>query len=160
LAVAFDRYRDTLTRLALFLHGRSDLAQSCVIDASLANTSCNQVFVDWLENWARYSTIAAAIRLMRDPIDEAARSYEGRRCTCPSHTVQASELVSASEVGPGGARLDALARFAVVLRGIERKPVSESALLLGIPAALVETAYCAALQVLRIHPVARRTQSA
>jgi hypothetical protein len=35
LAVAFDRYRDTLTRLALFLTGRSDLAQSCVIEASI-----------------------------------------------------------------------------------------------------------------------------
>lgn len=160
LAGAFDLYRETLTKLALFLTGRPDLAESCIVDASLANTSCSHVFVDWLENWARHATIAAAIRLMHAQIVEAAQTYKGRRCSCSSHTVEALEVVSAFEAGPDVTHLDTLARFALILRGIERQSVPESALLLGISAVQVETAYCAALQALRIHPLTRQSQFA
>jgi hypothetical protein len=66
--------------------------------------------------------------------------------------VEASEVIEAFEADPDPTHLDTLARFALVLRGIERQSVPESALLLGIPAVQVEAAYCAALQALRIHP--------
>lgn len=160
LAGAFDLYRDTLTQLGLFLTGRSDLAESCIVSATLANTQCNQVFVDWLENWARHATIAAAIRMMRPQIVEAAQAYDSRRCSCTSHTLEASEVIEAFEADPDPPPLDTLARFALVLRGVERQSVSESALLLGIPAVQVETACCAALQALRIHPFTRQSQFA
>jgi hypothetical protein len=148
---AFESHRQELSDLALFLTGRPDLAETCIVDASAPSTPASPVFLDWLERWARHATIKAAIRLMHAQIIEAARGYEGRKCYCQHNTLERSAIAEGLQRKLMEAtRLDPLARFALVLRGIEGHSVSESALLLEIAAARVEAAYCAALHTLGI----------
>ena len=47
-------------------------------------------------------------------------------------------------------QLDVLCRFVLILCGVEQRPLSEAALLLGISTHAVEVAYCAALEWLEV----------
>lgn len=148
---AFESHRQELSDLALFLTGRPDLAEACIVDASGPSAPAIPVFLDWLEQWARHATIKAAIRLMHAQIIEAARGYEGRKCYCQDHALEQTEIVEALKAKiVEASSLDPLARFALVLRSIERYSAAESALLLEIAAARVEAAHCAALHTLGI----------
>ena len=137
--------------LALFLTGDAELAPTCVKDACALATSQNRVFRDWLERWARRSTITTAIEMQHSEIKQLAEYYEHKSCAHREHPFLTSDELKllhacADELD---FKLDAVCRAALVLRGVERYCLSESALLLGVRKAAVEAAYCSALSAVK-----------
>ncbi len=145
---AFLDYRDDLHWLALFLTGDEVMAEACVVDACALATTGNKVFEEWLEHWARRSTVRSAIEMQKSRIAQLAAAYERRPCHHREHHSFVPEVLKEND----GAtlRMDALCRFAIVLRGIEGYSSHESALLLNVSRTAIDAAYCAALEALAI----------
>ncbi len=156
LREVFESHRQDLVDLALFLTGKADLAEACVVGASAPATQGNPAFLEWLEQWARHATVRSAIALMHAQIAEAASKYEGVNCQHHHRTPLPADIARALHAQHIEAdRFDALARFALALRGLEDDSSVESGLSLGVSAAQVEAAYCAALQTLGLEPADR-----
>ena len=143
----FAESRDELLCLARFLTGQEQLAEACIVDACALSLGENPVFEEWLESWARRATIRCALEMQRAQIAGLRPAYEKHRCPHGKHAPLDLDLVEKLCQEPGMVRqLDALCRFALVLRGIDNYPLQECGTMLGVSIAAVEAAYCAALQ--------------
>jgi DNA-directed RNA polymerase specialized sigma24 family protein len=151
IANAFNGYREELEWLALFLMGDKELAEACLVDARSLATIENQVFEEWLEHWARRATIRSAADMQQSRITQLASAYERNPCPHKEHKPLDAETVELlkTESSMLAFRLDALCRFALILRGVEGYSARESALVLGVSRIAVEAAYCAALEFLK-----------
>lgn len=147
----FIQHRPELRWFAYFIAGDEDVAEACVVDARAVSTTHNQVFSDWLLEWARYATIRAAIQVQKERLVLQARTFDHLTC---SHTHEPLQTATIDFILQNSEalikRLDALSRVALVLCGFEKHPVGEAAVLAGVSAKILRAAYCAALQSLEV----------
>jgi hypothetical protein len=145
---AFDEQRECLYWIALLITGDEILADLAVVNASALSANHSSVFCDWLNGWATYATVRAAIREVHGLISASARYLENSSSEHPNGAVLSDEQIASLRlVDPRDIiiELDPLARSALVLRGIQHASIADSALLLGVPSRVVAIAYGQAL---------------
>jgi DNA-directed RNA polymerase specialized sigma24 family protein len=146
---AFAEQRDHLYWIALLITGDETLADLAVVNASALSANYSSVFRDWLNGWATYATVRAAIREVHGLISASARYLEDSSTEGSDDDVLSDDQVaSLRQVDPQDiiAALDPLARSALVLRGIQHASIADSALLVGVPSRVVAVAYGQALR--------------
>ncbi len=144
---SFREQREELAWLALFVTADTELAKVCVVDAFAVATTQKDVLAQSLERWTRCCTIRSAIEMRQSRISLLASIYErtasGPRNHAPLDPLVLDVLYQKPE--ELGLCLDVLCRAALVLCGIEKYSLSDSARMLGVSRSAVEAAYCAAL---------------
>ena len=147
-----NQWNTELEWLASFMTGSATMAQVCVIDACRLAEMQSHGPDDLLLERARHGTIRTAIEIQRVRIAELASIYERRICPHFDHTALAPELLElvVAEDDLLVSKLDVLCRCALVICGIDKRPLQEAALLLGVSKSSVRAAYCAALQHLDV----------
>ena len=146
---AFDEQRDHLYWIALIITGDDDLADLAVVNASALSSNYSSVFRDWLNEWAKYATVRAAVREVRDVIYASASHYVDSSSEHGDDDVLSNDqIMSLRHVDPREiiAALDPLARCALVLRGIQHASLADCALLLDVSRGIVGGAYSEALR--------------
>ena len=146
---AFDEQRDHLYWIALIITGDDDLADLAVVNASALSSNYSSVFRDWLNEWAKYATVRAAVREVRDVISASASHYVNSSSEhCNDDVLSDDQIMSLRHVDPRevAAALDPLARSALVLRGIQHASLADRALLLDVSRGIVAGAYSEALR--------------
>jgi DNA-directed RNA polymerase specialized sigma24 family protein len=146
---AFAEQREYLYWIALLITGDETLADLAVVNASALSSNYSSVFRDWLNGWATYATVRAAIREVHGLISASARYLENSSSEHPDGAVLSDDQIAALRlVDPREiiAALDPLARAAFVLRGIRQASIADCALLLDVPRRIVAVAYCQALR--------------
>jgi DNA-directed RNA polymerase specialized sigma24 family protein len=146
---AFAEQRDHLYWIALLITGDDTLADLAVVNASALSANYSGVFRDWLNGWATYATVRAAIREVHGLISASARYLEHSSSEHPDGAVLSDDQVaSLRQVDPRDiiTALDPLARSALVLRGIQHASIADCALLLDVPSRVVAVAYGQALR--------------
>ncbi len=150
---AFTQHQPELEWFAYFITGDEVIAQDCVVDArSLSVSQHNQVFEDWLLEWARYATVRSAIQRQRERRLLQDKAPEQERCAHSAHEPLSASSVEFVEDNTEALtkRLSALSRIALVVYGIQKHSLCEAAILAGVPARRVKAAYCAALHCLEV----------
>lgn len=146
---AFAEQRDYLYWIALLITGDDALANLAVVNASALSANYSSVFRNWLIGWAKYATVRAAAREVRDLISASASHYvDSSSERCDDDVLSDDQIMSLRHVDPGEiiAALDPLARCALVLRGIQHASLADCALLLDVPRRTVAGAYSQALR--------------
>jgi DNA-directed RNA polymerase specialized sigma24 family protein len=152
IRATFMAHRQELTWLAEFLTGNDEVAEACVIDASVSAAAQGAVCQEYLLRCTRFATISSAVEMQESRITQLASFYERSSCVHREHPQLALEsiefLVSKSVVIQS--RLDVLCRFALIMCGVEKCSSYEAARLLRITRHAIESAYCTALKWLEI----------
>lgn len=138
--------------LAYFITGDAKVAEACVVDARSLSVSHNQVFEDWLLQWARYATIRSAIQAQRERRMLHGSTYEKLLCEHPSHAPLEASMIEfvVDNAELVIKKLDALSRVAVVVYGIQKNSLAEAALLSEVSRKAMRAAYCTALKRLDV----------
>jgi DNA-directed RNA polymerase specialized sigma24 family protein len=145
---AFAEQRNSLYWIALLITGDDALADLAVVNASALSANYSSVFRDWLIGWAKYATVRAAVREVRDLISASASYYVDSSSEHSDDDVLSDDqILSLRHVDPREiiAALDPLARCALVLRGIQRASLADCALMLDVSRGIVAEAYSQAL---------------
>ena len=161
----FSQNREALEWLANFLTGDEKIAAACLIDACALAESENPGFQEWPLKCACLATIRSAAQIQQRRIVQLSFAYKRRPCIHGEHTALSSDWLEILLEEPSLviARLDVLCRFALAICGLEKRSAYEAAVLLGIDPAVVEGAYCAAiesLEVIKCERVQRQNDSA
>ena len=146
---AFAEQRDYLYWIALLITGDGALADLAVVNASALSANYSSVFRDWLIGWAKYATVRAAVREVRDLITASASHYvDSSSEHWDDDVLSNDQIMSLRHVDPREiiAALDPLARCALVLRGIQHASLADCALLLDVSRGIVAGAYSDALR--------------
>jgi DNA-directed RNA polymerase specialized sigma24 family protein len=146
---AFAEQRNYLYWIALLITGDDALADLAVVNASALSANHSSVFRDWLIGWAKYATVRAAVREVRDLISASASHYvDSSSEHCDDDVLTDGQIKSLRQVDPREiiAALDPLARCALVLRGIQHASLADCALLLDVSRGIVAGAYSQALR--------------
>ena len=146
---AFAEQRDYLYWIALLITGDDALADQAVVNASALSANYSSVFRDWLNGWATYATVRAAVREVRDLISASASHYVDSSCEhCDDDVLSDDQIMLLRHADPREiiAALDPLARCALVLRGIQHASLADCALLLDVSRGIVAGAYSQALR--------------
>ena len=146
---AFAEQRDYLYWIALLITGDDALADLAVVNASALSANYSSVFRDWLIGWAKYATVRAAVREVRDLISASAIQLADSSSEHSDYEVLSDEQIGElRHVDPRDiiAALDPLARSALVLRGIQHASIADCAVLLDVPRRVAAAAYCQALR--------------
>ncbi len=146
---AFDVQREYLYWIALLITGDDALANLAVVNASALSSNYSSVFRDWLNGWAKYATVRAAVREVRDLISASASHFVDSSSEHSDDDVLSDDqITSLRHVDPPEiiAALDPIARCALVLRGVQHASLADCALLLDLPRPVVAAAYCQALR--------------
>jgi len=146
---AFAEQRDHLYWIALLITGDDTLADLAVVNASALSANYSSVFRDWLNGWATYATVRAAIREVHGLISASASYLKDSSSEHPDSAVLSDDQIASLRlVDPRDiiVALDPLARSALVLRGVQHASIADSALLLGVPSRVVAVAYGQALR--------------
>jgi hypothetical protein len=146
---AFAEQGDYLYWIALLITGDDALANLAVVNASALSANYSSVFRDWLIGWAKYATVRAAVREVRDLISASANHYIDSSSEHRDDDVLSDDqIMSLRHVDPREIimALDPLARCALVLRGIQHASLADCALLLDVSRGIVAAAYSHALR--------------
>jgi DNA-directed RNA polymerase specialized sigma24 family protein len=145
---AFAEQRDYLYWIALLITGDDALADLAVVNASALSANYSGVFRDWLIGWAKYATLRAAVREVRDLISARASHYVDSAFERDDDVLSDDQIMSLRHVDPREiiVALDPLARSALVLRGIQHASLADCALLLDVSRGIVAGAYSHALR--------------
>jgi DNA-directed RNA polymerase specialized sigma24 family protein len=145
---AFAEQRDYLYWIALLITGDDALADLAVVNASALSANYSGVFRDWLIGWAKYATLRAAVREVRDLISARASHYVDSAFERDDDVLSDDQIMSLRRVDPREiiVALDPLARSALVLRGIQHASLADCALLLDVSRGIVAGAYSHALR--------------
>jgi DNA-directed RNA polymerase specialized sigma24 family protein len=145
---AFAEQRHSLYWIALLITGDDALADLAVVNASALSANYSGVFRDWLIGWAKYATVRAAVREVRDLISASASHFVDSSSECDDDLLSDDQIMSLRHVDPREiiAALDPLARCALVLRGIQHASLADCALLLDVSRGIVAGAYSQALR--------------
>ena len=102
--------------------------------------------------WARSETIRTAIQVQRVRIAQLSSTYERPICLHGSHAELSPDSIElvVEEGSLLVLKLDVLCRCALVICGIEKRPVHDAASLLGVNDCVVRSAYCNALEYLDV----------
>jgi DNA-directed RNA polymerase specialized sigma24 family protein len=146
---AFDEQREYLYWIAVLITGDKALADLAVVNASALSSKYSSVFRDWLNEWAAYATVRAAVREVRDLISASASHYvDSFSEHCADDVLSDDQIMSLRHVDPREviAALDPIARCALVLRGIQHASLADCALLLDVSRGIIAGAYSQALR--------------
>jgi hypothetical protein len=148
----FTEDRSELRWLTLFLTASEPVAAACLIDGCSSPEWRKRNFRYSRAEWERQCTLRAAIQIQRPRIAQLSSTYEGRACSHRTHAPLSEDLKDFAM--DEGCRLltdlDVLCRCALVLCGIEKRPPSKAALLLGVSNKVMRAAYCTALEHLDV----------
>ncbi|MFZ0861727.1 MAG: hypothetical protein WCA27_13305 [Candidatus Sulfotelmatobacter sp.] len=165
VVACFQDQTNVLGRLAFLITGDQATADQAVVQACEITLQGNSPFRDWLLEWAKAATIAAAILLQGDAIRVCEATHKDRRCPHVEHLSQgdAEERAASLDLILGAdterllTELDSLCRAVLVLRVAIRSSIQDCALRLNVSRAAVLAANCHALiwlQKLQVSPVA------
>jgi DNA-directed RNA polymerase specialized sigma24 family protein len=132
---AFDEQREYLYWIALLITGDQALANQAVVNASALSANYSSAFRDWLNGWAKYATVRAAVREVRDLIlASACQSVDSSSEHHDDDVLSDDQIMLLRRADPQEiiAALDPLARCALVLRGIQHASLADCALLLDV----------------------------
>jgi len=149
IQLAFDEQREYLYWIALLITGDHVLADLAVVNASALSSNYSSVFREWLNGWAKYATVRAAVREVRDLISASATYFvESPSEHAEDDVLSDDQIISLRHIDPREiiAALDPLARCALVLRGIQHASLADCALLLDVSPGIVAAAYSRALR--------------
>ena len=153
VVACFQDQRNVLGRLAFLITGDQIVAEQAVVQACGITLQGNSPFRDWLFEWAKAATIAAATSLKGDAIRACEATYKDRRCSHAAHLSQGDAeeraislaLVLGADAQELLAQLDPLCRAVLVLRVAIRSSIQDCALRLNVSRAAVLAANCSAL---------------
>ena len=163
VVACFQDQTNVLGRLAFLITGDHATADQAVVQACEITLQGNSPFRDWLLEWAKAATIAAAILLQGDTIRVCESTYKDRRCPHVEHLSQgdAEERAASLDLILGAdterllTELDSLCRAVLVLRVAIRSSIQDCALRLNVSRAAVLAANCHALLWLQKRQVSR-----
>jgi len=142
-----------LNRLAFLITAERATAEQAVAQACEITLQGNSPFRDWLLEWAKAATIAAAISLQGEAIRMCEGMYKDRRCPHVEHLCQfgderrAASLVLIVQMDARKiiAELDPLCRAILLLRIAVRSSIQDCSLRLNVSRAAVFAAHCHAM---------------
>lgn len=140
-----------LNRLAFLITAERGTAEQAVAQACEITLQGNSPFRDWLLEWAKAATIAAAISLQGEAIRMCAGMYKDRRCPHVEHLSgderRAASLVLIVQMDTQKiiAELDPLCRAILLLRVAVRSSIQDCSLRLNVSRAAVFAAHCYAM---------------
>jgi hypothetical protein len=153
IVVCFREERHLLRRLAFLVTGDQATADLAMAQASEVTLQRNSPFRDWLLEWAKAATIAAATSLQGDAIRVYEAMYKDRRCPHFEHLCQPDaerraaslRLIVQTDAKKIIAELDPLCRAILVLRIAIRSSIQDCSLRLNVSRAAVLAANCYAM---------------
>jgi hypothetical protein len=94
----------------------------------------------------------SAVEIQHSRIAQLSAVYKRRPCIHAGHEALSQDSLELviEESNFLTSKLDVLCRYALVICGMEKKPASEAAVFLGVEPAVVESAYCNALDFLEV----------
>lgn len=142
-----------LNRLAFLITADQATAEQAVAQACEITLQGNSPFRDWLLEWAKAATIAAATSLQGEAIRMCGGMYKDRRCPHVEHPCQfdderrAASLVLIVQMDAQKliAELDPLCRAILVLRIAVRSSIQDCSLRLNVSRSAVLAANCLAM---------------
>ena len=148
-----------LDRLAFLITGDPATAKQAVSQACQITLHGNGPFRDWLLEWAKAATIAAAISLEGEAIRPCEAMYEDRRCPHVEHLCHLDDerraaslaLILQTDAQKIIAELDPLCRAILVLRIAIRSSVQDCSLRLNVSRSAAVAANCLAMTWLDYH---------
>ena len=148
-----------LDRLAFLITADRATAEQAVSQACEITLQGNSPFRDWLLEWAKAATIAAAISLQGDAIRVYEAMYKDRRCPPGEQVSQLDDerrmaglaLLLQIEAQRVVAELDPLCRAILVLRVAIRSSIQDCSLRLNVSRAATLAANCHAMTWLDYH---------
>ena len=148
-----------LDRLAFLISADEVIAEQAVTQACEVTLRGNSPFRDWLLEWAKAATIAAAISLQGNAIRLCEAMYRDRRCPHAEHVSQLGDerraagfgLILQMDAQRIVAELDPLCRAIVVLRTAIRSSIQDCSLRLNVSRAATLAANCHAMTWLDYH---------
>lgn len=153
VVACFRGQRNLLDRLAFLITADRATAEQAVSQACEITLQGNSPFRDWLLEWAKAATIAAATSLQGNAIRACEATYKDLRCPHEAHSSQGDaeeramklDLVLAADAQELLSELDPLCRAVLVLRVAIRSSIQDCALRLNVSRAAVIAAICHAL---------------
>ena len=153
VVACFQNQRTVLSRLAFLITGDHETAEQALVQACEITLQGNSPFRDWLFEWAKTATIAAATSLRGDAIRVCEVTYKDQRCLHVEHLSQGDaeeraaslELILGTDAQTVIAELDPLCRAVLVLRVAIRSSIQDCALRLNVSRTAVLAANCHAL---------------
>jgi DNA-directed RNA polymerase specialized sigma24 family protein len=153
IVACFQNQRNILGKLAFLITGDQATADQAVVEACETTLQGNSPFRDWLLEWAKAATIAAATSLLGDAIRVCEATYKDLRCSHVEHLSQgdAEERAASLELILGVdpqqmlTALDPLCRAILVLRIAVRSSIQDCSLRLNVSRAAVLAANCHAM---------------
>ncbi len=149
----FRDQRNVLSKIAFLITGDRSTADQAVVQACEITLQGNSPFRDWLLEWAKAATIAAATSLRGDAIRACGATYKDRRYPHADHLWQGDaeeraaslDLILRADTPELLTELDPLCRAVLVLRVAIRSSIQDCALRLNVSRAAVLAANCHAL---------------
>ena len=142
-----------LNRLAFLMTADRALAEKAVAQACETTLQGNSPFRDWLLEWAKAATLAAAISLQGEAIRVCEAMYKDRRCPHVEHLCQFDDerraaglaLILQMDDQQIIAELNPLCRAILVLRIAIRSSIQDCSLRLNVSRTAVLAANCHAM---------------
>ena len=159
VVACFRGQRNLLDRLAFLITADRATAEQAVSQACEITLQGNSPFRDWLLEWAKAATIAAAISLQGEAIRPCEAMYKDRRCPHVEHLChldderRAASLALILQIGAQKIieELDPLCRAILVLRIAIRSSIQDCSLRLNVSRSAAVAANCLALTWLDYH---------
>jgi DNA-directed RNA polymerase specialized sigma24 family protein len=150
IVACFRNQRILLGRLAFLITADPATAEDAVAGACEITLQGNSPFRNWLFEWAKTATIAAAISLQGHAIRICEQVYKDRRCPHVEHIWQIDDgyraarlaLILQTDAQSVIAELDALCRAILVLRIAIRSSIQDCSLRLNVSRSAVLAANC------------------
>jgi hypothetical protein len=149
----FRDQNNVLDRLAFLITADEAIAEQAVAQACEITLQGNSPFRNWLLEWAKAATIAAAISLQGDAIRMYEAMYKDRTCPHVEHVCQLDDerraaslaLILQMDAHTIIAELDPLCRAILVLTIAIRSSIQDCSLRLNVSRAAVVAANCLAM---------------
>lgn len=150
IVACFRNQRNLLYKLAFLITAERPAAEQAVSQACELTLKGNSPFRDWLLEWAKAATIAAATSLQRDAIRGCEAMYKDRRCPQVEQICQFDDerraaclaLIVQMDAQKIIAELDPLCRAILVLRIAIRSSIQDCSLRLNVSRAAVLAGNC------------------
>jgi hypothetical protein len=150
IVACFRDQRILLGRLAFLITADPASAEQAVARACEITLHGNSPFGNWLLEWAKTATIAAAISLQGHAIRTCEQAYKDRRCPHVEHIWQIDDgyraarlaLIVQTDAESVITELDALCRAILVLRIAIRSSIQDCSIRLNVARSSVLAANC------------------
>jgi hypothetical protein len=153
IVACFRDQRSLLDKLAFLITADEAIAEKAIAQACDTTLQGNSPFRNWLLEWAKAATIAAAISLQGEAIRRCEPTYKDQGCPHVEHLSQGNaeeraaslDLILEADTQKLLTELDPLCRAVLVLRIAIRSSVQDCSLRLNVSRAAVLAANCHAM---------------